>query len=206
MNILTATSKGAATRDAIIDKAYEIARFAGVEGLSIGPLAQAVGMSKSGVFAHFGSREDLQIAVIDSAAARFAQYVMTPAVAQPRGLPRLRAIMQHWFDWVRGNSGGCVLLGSVTEFDDRPGPLRDQVIRNVTRWNEMLERAIRQAIDCGHLRDGDATQYAFELYAIPLTVHHQAGLFGYEQARGHGEAAVERWFAAHAPSTRAPSP
>ena len=87
MNPLTATSKGAATRDAIIEKAYEIARFAGIEGLSIGPLAQAVGMSKSGVFAHFGSREDLQLAVLESAGQRFGEFVLGAALSQPRGLP-----------------------------------------------------------------------------------------------------------------------
>ena len=199
MSSLTATPKGAATRDAIVDRAYEIARFAGVEGLSIGPLARAVGMSKSGVFAHFGSREDLQRAVIEAAATRFGEAVFMPALAQPRGLPRLRAIMHNWFEWVRGNTGGCVLLGSVTEYDDRPGPLRDQVLQNEQRWRDLLGRAIQLAIDCGHLRDGDTGQYAFELYAFPLAVHHEAGLFGFDLARRHGEAAVERWFAAHAP-------
>ena len=199
MNALTATTKGAATRDAIIERAYEIARFSGVEGLSIGPLAQAVGMSKSGVFAHFGSREDLQLAVIESAATRFGEAVLMPALSQPRGLPRLRAVMHHWFEWVRGNSGGCVLLGSVTEYDDRPGPLHDQVTRNEMRWRDVLRRAIELAIECGHLRPGDSEQYAFELYSIPLTVHHQSGLFGYDHARLLGERAVERWFAANSP-------
>lgn len=199
MNALTATSKGTATRDAIIDRAYEIARFSGVEGLSIGPLAQAVGMSKSGVFAHFGSREDLQLAVIEAAAARFAEAVLTPALSQPRGLPRLRAVMHNWFDWIGGNEGGCVLMGSVTEYDDRPGPLRDQVVLNEQRWRDMLRRTIQLAIDAGHLRDGDTAQYAFELYAFPLTVHHEAGLFGYESSRRRGEIAVERWISAHAP-------
>jgi AcrR family transcriptional regulator len=198
MSSLTATSKGAATREAIIDRAYEIARFSGVEGLSIGPLAGAVGMSKSGVFAHFGSREELQLAVIESAATRFGEAVFMPALSQPRGLPRLRALMHNWFEWVRGNSGGCVLLGSVTEYDDRPGPLRDQVMRNEQRWRDLLGGAIQLAIECGHLRAGDTDQYAFELYAFPLAVHHEAGLFGYEQARRHGDAAVERWFASHA--------
>ena len=199
MTALTATSKGAATREAIIDRAYEIARFSGVEGLSIGPLAQAVGMSKSGVFAHFGSREDLQLAVIESAATRFAEAVLVPALALPRGLPRLRALMHHWFEWIRGNAGGCVLMGSVSEYDDRPGPLRDQVVLNETRWREMLRRAIQLAIDAGHLRAGDTEQYAFELYAFPLAVHHEAGLFGYEPSRRRGVAAVDRWLAAHAP-------
>jgi AcrR family transcriptional regulator len=198
MHALTATTKGAATRETIIERAFEIARFAGVEGLSIGPLAQAVGMSKSGVFAHFGSREDLQLAVIEHAATEFGTMVLIPTLSQPRGLPRLRAIMHNWLEWVRRNSGGCVLLGSVTEYDDRPGALRDRVLANEQRWRSMLRRAIQLAIDEGHLRPGDTEQYAFELYAIPLTVHHKAGLFGYEQARALGEKAAERWFAANA--------
>ncbi len=197
MNALTATTKGAATRESIIERAYEIARFSGVEGLSIGPLAQAVGMSKSGVFAHFGSREDLQLAVIESAATRFAEAVLIPALSKPRGLPRLRAVMHNWFEWIRGNAGGCVLMGAVTEYDDRPGALRDQVLLNEQRWRDMLCRTIGLAIDAGQLRAGDTRQYAFELYAFPLAVHHEAGLFGYEDARHRGEAAVERWLAAH---------
>lgn len=200
VNPLTATSKGAATRDAIIDKAYEIARFAGIEGLSIGPLAQAVGMSKSGVFAHFGSREDLQLAVLESAGMRFGEFVLGAALSQPRGLPRLRALMHNWFEWGRLESGGCVLVASVSEFDHRPGPLRDQVFRNERRWRQELQRAAQLAIECGHLRDGDTDQYAFELYAIPLAMLHESGLFGYERARKHGDSALERWFAAHAPS------
>lgn len=200
VNPLTATSKGAATRDAIIDKAYEIARFAGIEGLSIGPLAQAVGMSKSGVFAHFGSREDLQLAVLESAGMLFGEFVLGAALSQPRGLPRLRALMHNWFEWGRLESGGCVLVASVSEFDHRPGPLRDQVFRNERRWRQELQRAAQLAIECGHLRDGDTDQYAFELYAIPLAMLHESGLFGYERARKHGDSALERWFAAHAPS------
>ena len=199
MNALTATSKGAATREAILERAYEIARFAGIEGLSLGPLAQAVGMSKSGVFAHFGSREELQLAVLEAAAARFGEYVLIAALSQPRGLPRLRAIMRNWFEWGRLEAGGCVLVGSVSEYDDRPGPLRDLVVRNEQRWRSELQRAAQLAIDCGHLRDGDTDQYAFELYAMPLAMLHEAGLFGYERARRHGDAALERWIAAHSP-------
>lgn len=200
MSSQTATSKGAATRDSIVARAYDIARASGVEGLSIGPLATAVGMSKSGVFAHFGSREDLQLAVLEEAAQRFGNAVLTPALAQPRGLPRLRAIMEHWFEWVRSTAGGgCVLMASVTEYDDRPGALHDQVMHNERRWRHELARAVQLAIDAGHLAPGDVEQYVFELYAIPLAVHHEAGLFGYDRARRHGDAAVERWIAANSP-------
>lgn len=197
---MTATGKGAATRETILARAHDIACCSGLEGISIGPLAQAVGMSKSGVFAHFGSREDLQLAVLEAAAERFGAAVLVPALAEPRGLPRLRAIMRHWLDWVRNNSAGCVLLGSVTEYDDRPGPLRDQVLRNERRWRDSVARAVQQAVDCGHLRSCDLAQSVFELYAIPLAVHYEAGLFGAEQARQHGDRAIERWIATHAPT------
>jgi AcrR family transcriptional regulator len=158
VNAIATTGKGAATREAILERAHEIACCAGLEGLSIGPLAQAVGMSKSGVFAHFGSREDLQLAVLEAAARRFGDAVLLPALAAPRGLPRLRAIMRRWLDWVRNNAAGCVLLGSVTEYDDRPGPLRDQVLRNERRWRDELARAVRLAVEAGQLRDGDVEQ------------------------------------------------
>lgn len=196
MNAASATqTKGASTRETIVDRAYELARFAGLEGLSIGNLAQAVGMSKSGVFAHFGSREDLQLSVLQSAATRFGEAVLVPALARPRGLPRLRAIMKHWFDFVLRNDGSCVLLGSVIEYDDRPGAMRDLVLENEQGWRAELARAIGQAIECGHLRDGDVGQYVYELYAIALALNQESGLFGHELARRHADAATERWFA-----------
>lgn len=198
MSSPTVTAKGAATHEAILDRAYAIACAGGLEGLSIAPLAQAVGMSKSGVFAHFGSREGLQLAVLDSAAERFGTAVLIAALSQPRGLPRLRAIMRNWFDWVRGSAGGCVLLGAATEFDDRRGPVRDRVLANDRRWRAELQRTIQQAVDAGHLRAGDSGQYVFELFAIALAVHHDAGLYGFDTAHRQGVAAVERWFAAHA--------
>ena len=200
MSNLTATSKGAATREVILDRAYGIASQSGLEGLSIGPLAQVVGMSKSGVFAHFGSREDLQLAVLDSAATRFGEMVLVASLSEPRGLPRLRAIMRNWFEWVRTTVGGCILMAAASEYDDRPGPLRDRVRGNELRWRSALQRAVQLAIDNNDLSAGDAGQYVFELYAIALGVHHDAGLFGYDAARQHGDAAVERWFAAHSPN------
>src|SRR5690606_703885 len=151
-----------------------------------------------GVFAHFGSREGLQLAVLDDAAERFGNAVLIPALSRPRGQPRLRAIMQYWFEWRRLTAGGCVLLGAASEYDDRRGPLRDRVVHNDLRWRAELGRAIEQAVEAGHLAPGDADQRVFELYAIALAVHHDAGLYDYETARRHGEAAVDRWFALHA--------
>lgn len=197
---MTATSKGAATRETIIDRAYGIACSAGLEGLSIGPLAQAVGMSKSGVFAHFGSREDLQLAVLDAAGERFIAHVLRPALKQPRGLPRLQAIMDAWFDWDRHTEGGCVLLSAASEYDDRPGALRDRLIEHDQRWRQEIGRAIRLAVETGELADDtDPDQMAFELYSIALVVHHDAGLFSFELAAERGRRALERLIRSYAP-------
>ncbi|CAG4972872.1 TetR/AcrR family transcriptional regulator [Novilysobacter luteus] len=194
MPALSATSKGAATRDAILDHAYAIACSAGLEGLSIGALAHAVGMSKSGVFAHFGSREDLQLAVLETAAQRFVSHVFQPAVRRPRGLARLRAVIEQWFDWVRHeDDGGCLFLAAVSEYDDRPGPQRDLLLRQDRQWRQALAKAVSLAIEEGELRpDIDVEQLVFEIYALPLLVHHDAGLYGYEAARSRGIRAFER--------------
>lgn len=200
MNLLTATSKGAATREAIIDHAYGIACSAGLEGLSIGPLAQAVGMSKSGVFAHFGSREELQLAVLDAAGERFVSHVLRPALSQPRGLARLRAILEAWFGWVQAE-GGCLLLSAASEYDDRPGALRDHVVAQETRWRQEIARAVGLAVGTGELADDtDPDQMAFELYSLALVVHHDAGLFGFDLAVERGRRALERLFRSYAPT------
>ena len=193
MTPATAPAKGQATRELILDHAYELARVGGLEGLSIGALATGVGMSKSGVFAHFGSREDLQLAVLDAAARRFMTHVLVPALSAPRGLPRLRAIVAQWCEWGREHQSGCVLLTAAGEYDGRDGALHDAVVAQQAGWRGELEKAITQAVTEGHLRaDTDATQLAFEIYALMLGLHHDAGLFGFEQARRHTHAAFER--------------
>ncbi|WP_226468229.1 TetR/AcrR family transcriptional regulator [Luteimonas panaciterrae] len=195
MPVLTATQKGATTREAIIDRAYDIACDSGLEGLSIGPLAQAVGMSKSGVFAHFGSREDLQLAVLDVAVERFTAHVLMPALKAPRGLQRLQAILLYWFDWVRhvNHRGGCVFAAAAVEYDDRPGPLRDRLIQHDNLWRAQLARAVQMAVDSGELpADTDPTQMAFELFGLALAVHHDAGLTGAAPAVERGKRGLDR--------------
>ncbi len=192
MNPSSPSGKGAATRDMIVERAYMIASSAGLEGLSIGPLADAVGMSKSGVFAHFGSREDLQLAVLDLAAQRFGEHTLIPALKAGRGLPRLRAILVHWFDWLGQDRGGCLLLSAVSEYDDRPGPLRDRVLAHHQRWRGELVRAIGLAIASGELRnDIDAEQFAFEVNAIALAVQHDMAIAGYDTAVALGQRMFE---------------
>lgn len=187
------TSKGAATRETIVERALHIARTDGFEGLSIGGIAQAVGMSKSGVFAHFGSREDLQLAVLDAASQRFTQEVFVPAIRERRGLPRLRAILHRWIDWLRAEPGGCPMVSAAIEYDDRPGPIRERVVEYQSRLRRELARAIQMAIDSGELRaDCDPGQLAFELFGVELALHHDARLFGRKDAIARTERAMQR--------------
>jgi len=193
MTIATHPGKRAATRDTILDHAYALARRDGLEGLSIGGLASDVGMSKSGVFAHFGSREDLQLAVLDTGRQRFMTQVLLPALKQPRGLPRLRAIVANWFEWGRKHQSGCVLLSAASEYDGRDGALHDGVVQQQAGWRGELQKTIAQAVELGHLRaDTDAAQLAFEIYALMLGLHHDAGLFGFDEAGQRTRAAFER--------------
>ncbi|MBL8343248.1 MAG: TetR family transcriptional regulator [Rubrivivax sp.] len=166
--------KGQHTRAVILDAALALASQMGLEGLSIGALAEVTKMSKSGVFAHFGSREELQIAVIREYHARFEDEVFFPAIGQPRGLPRLRALFEHWVRRVSVElEAGCIYISGAVEFDDRPGPVRDALADMVRAWHAALARAILGAVEAGHLReDTDAAQMLFELHGLVLALHH----------------------------------
>jgi AcrR family transcriptional regulator len=172
-------SKGTQTRERILDAALEIASREGLEGLTIGMLAEALDMSKSGVFAHFGSREELQIAVIDEYARRFMDAVYYPAIRLPRGLPRLRAMFENWLYRVQHVEipNGCVFISGAVEFDDKEGPVRDRMVLVNRGWQNEMLTAARQAITQGHLqRDCEPEQLVFELYGFMLSLHHDARL------------------------------
>jgi AcrR family transcriptional regulator len=168
--------KGQQTRAAILDAALAMASHMGLEGLSIGALAEVTGMSKSGVFAHFGSREELQISVIREYHRRFEEEVFFPAILEPRGLPRLHALFERWVRRVSVElDSGCIYISGAVEFDDRPGPVRDALVSMVRAWHEALERAIRQAVEAGQLRpDTDPLQMLFEVHGLILALHHDA--------------------------------
>jgi AcrR family transcriptional regulator len=168
--------KGVQTRMAILEKALALATEIGLEGLSIGALAEATHMSKSGVFAHFGSREELQISVIREYFARFEQEIFTPALQAPRGLPRVRALFGNWMKRVAVEiSSGCIFISGAVEFDDRPGPVRDAVAQSVQTWLNAMLRAIEQAKQCGHLiASADEQQIAFEIHGLILALHYEA--------------------------------
>ncbi|MDP1901058.1 MAG: TetR/AcrR family transcriptional regulator [Rubrivivax sp.] len=200
--------KGQQTRAAILDAALSLASHMGLEGLSIGALAEVTQMSKSGVFAHFGSREELQISVIREYHAKFEEEVFAPAIREPRGVPRLRALFERWVRRVSVElDSGCIYISGAVEFDDRPGPVRDALASMVRAWQAALERAIRQAIEAGHLRaDTDPTQMLFELHGLILALHHDARFLRIPGALDRVRAGFERTLSHYAVAPPSPSP
>lgn len=203
--------KGRQTRATILDAALALASHMGLEGLSIGALAEVTQMSKSGVFAHFGSREELQISVVREYHAKFDEEVFRPALKLPRGLPRLRAMFDRWVKRVAVEiDSGCIYISGAVEFDDRPGPVRDALVAMVQTWQRALERAIRIAIGEGHLRaDTDAQQVLFEVHGLILALHHDARFLRHpgavERARTGFEHVLSRYTNPSANPSASPS-
>ena len=168
--------KGQQTKSAIVEAALGLATQIGLEGLSIGALAEVMKMSKSGVFAHFGSREELQISVIREYHHQFEQEVFFPAMNLPRGLPRLQALFNNWMLRTSAEiDSGCLYISGAAEFDDRPGPVRDALASSVKTWLTALHRSVLQARDEKHLaQDTDATQMSFEIHGLILALHYEA--------------------------------
>jgi len=187
-------AKGRQTRAAILDAALALASHTGLEGLSIGALAEVAGMSKSGVFAHFGSREELQIAVVRQYHVKFEDEVFRPAMRAARGLPRLEALVDRWLRRVsREIDSGCIYISGAVEFDDRPGPVRDALVEMVRTWHAAMARAIGTAIAEGHLAaDTDTEQLLFEIHGLILALHHDARFLRRPGAAARARAAFAR--------------
>lgn len=195
-------AKGEETRQAILSRAFELANVVGVSGLSIGRLAEATGLSKSGLFAHFGSKEALEVAVVEEAARQFVQDVMVPALRQPRGEPRVRALFEQWLAW-GGRPGGCFFVGASAELDDRPGPPRDALVRSCKDWIDALATAARIAVTEGHFRsDLDSEQFAFELYGLMMASHTFSRFLREADSLTKTRAAFERLLASSRRSRR----
>ncbi len=161
--------KGERTRQSILERAVDLASVEGLEGLTIGRLADELGMSKSGLFAHFGSKEDLQLATIESARVRFIDSVLRPALKTDRGYPRLMAICRAWLTYVKRGvfPGGCFFAAASFEFDGRPGPVRDAIAKVMDAWIESIEKAVALAQEEGHLdSEIEPAQLAFEINAL----------------------------------------
>src|SRR3954467_14780107 len=171
-----ALQKGQQTKAAIVDAALGLATQIGLEGLSIGALADVTQMSTPGVFAHFGSREELQISVIREYHQRFEQEVFYPALTEARGLPRLRAMFANWMQRTSVEiDSGCIYISGAVEFDDRPGPVRDALALSVMTWHGAMKRAIQSAKAEGHLQaDVEEEQMLFEIHGLILALHYEA--------------------------------
>lgn len=167
-------SKGERTKTTILDHATGLASQVGLTGLTIGVLADDLRLSKSGLFAHFQSKEALQIDVLNHAAQRFSEMVVRPALQEARGAPRLRALFERWLKWENDIAlpGGCIFVAATTELDDRPGPVRDRLVALQREWIKTLRISVRKGVEAGLFRpDADAEQFAQDMYGIMLALH-----------------------------------
>jgi len=193
-------SKAEETRERILDRALVLARHVGLEGVTLGTLATETGLSKSGLYAHFQSKENLQLDILKLAAAQFTDEVFRPAILEARGLPRIRFIFEGWLDWVR-LPGGCLFTAASAELDDQPGPARDELVRQQKLLLGSLEKAAQIAVSAGHLRRGlDTAQFAFELHSIVVGYHHLHRLLADPRAESRARKAFEALIARSLPT------
>lgn len=190
--------KGQATRQRIVSHALKLAGVRGLAGVTIGDLAQDLGISKSGLFAHFRSKEQLQLEILDAAARDFAQHVFAPALEKPRGTERLSAVFDNWLQWIRSNRipGGCIFIAGAMEWDDREGPVRDCI----AHWFEQLEAGLKRAVSLcvteGHLRpDLDVEGFVFDMHGVMLKFHLNSRLLHSAKASSRAREAFERLLA-----------
>ena len=180
------TEKGTQTREAILDRAVDLASVEGLEGLTIGRLASELRMSKSGLFAHFGSKQELQLATIEAAGARFRRTVVEPALERPEGAERLRALVGRYLDEVDTYTGGCFWAATSAEYDDRPGPVRDAIAASLDTWLAALEREARKA-GVEHPK-----RLAFEMYSLVMGANSRYRLTGDKRVFGYAREAIEQ--------------
>ena len=201
-------SKGETTRAVILKAALKHASVAGFEALTIGVLAAETGLSKSGLFAHFGSKEELQIATLDEAVRRFNEVALMPALAAPRGLKRLTALVESWLTWTqRCDLKGCPMMTAAQEFDDKSGPVREAVVEHMQRLNDGLVKSIQAAIINGELAaDTDAEQIAFEMFGIISSTYRSRNLFQDKNANLRARKAFARLMQSCLPRQLMPAP
>jgi AcrR family transcriptional regulator len=157
------------TKRAILQKGLEMASHLSLEALTIGLLAKELNMSKSGLFAHFKSKENMQLEILDYAAQHFARDVILPALKVERGIPRIRAIVDNWVKWGSKFTGGCIFVDATTEFNDRPGNIQNRLFDQQRQWVDILRRIGESAIKAGDIKpESDCEQFAYELYSLVL--------------------------------------
>ncbi len=187
-------SKGEETRAVILKAALRHASVAGYDALTIGVLAEQTGMSKSGLFAHFGSKEELQIATLDEAVRRFNEAAFMPALSAPRGLKRLIALFDNWLAWTaRADLSACPMMVASTEFDDREGAMRDAVVEHMQRLHQSLVKSVEMTIQTGEFAaDTDSEQFAFEVFGVISSCYRSRSLFRDKDANTRAKRAFDR--------------
>jgi len=196
---LAEPKKGLMTKALILHAALGIASKSGLEGLTIGTIAEIVNMSKSGVFAHFGSREELQVEVVRAYHQGFEEQVFAPALSKPKGLPRLKQMIDSWLKMsVGGDTSSCFFISGAAEYDDRPGIVRDELVRSVEDWRAAMLRAIKESITAGHLKKSvNADALLFQLYSIVLGVHHDSRFLGHSKSLTTANKLIKEIFASN---------
>jgi len=186
-------TKGEDTKRIILNEGLEMATQLSLESVSIGNLAKATRMSKSGLFAHFQSKENLQIEILKHAGELFAEGVVIPALMEKAGIPRIKAIVNNWITWSSKLTGGCIFVSSSTEFTDRPGKVRDYILKQQEDWIDSLRRIARSAIHIGDFReDIDCDQFAFDLYSLLLGFHLYYKMLNNAETKNRQAVALER--------------
>ena len=186
--------KGELTRQAILEQATKVASKVGLAGLTIGNLAEQAELSKSGLYAHFRSKESLQLQVLEHASALFIEHVMRPALLAPRGETRVRALFEHWLKWCSGSAlpGGCLFFAAAAELDDQPGPVRDHLVRNQRDLQDSVAQIFRTGIKEGAFRaDADADQFANDLQSVMLGYSYNCRLLKDPQSEARARRAFD---------------
>jgi len=185
-------TKGEDTKEMILDIGLDLASQVGLEAVSIGELAKATGMSKSGLFAHFQSKENLQCEILKYAGQRFSEGVVIPALRSQAGIARIQALVDNWISWTAKITGGCIFVQASNDFKDRPGKVREFLLLQQDAWIDSLRRIAQSAIRVGHFRqDTDCDQFAFELYSLLLGFHLYYKLLKSEDTKDRQQSALE---------------
>ncbi len=190
--------KGEATREAIVGEALSQAIVLGLDGISVGGVSQSLSLSKSGVFAHFKSKEALQLDILNAAAAQFRSAVIDPALREVEGLPRLRRLFARYLDWMKdgAGAGGCLFVSAAQEYDDRPCAVRDRLVAILSDWRWVIRRVASDAVARDSLRsDADLEQIAFEFFGLALSYQQSLRLMGTPDAEARAMLGFDRMLA-----------
>ncbi|UCD90754.1 MAG: TetR/AcrR family transcriptional regulator [Desulfobacterales bacterium] len=186
-------TKGKDTKLSILEAGLDMASQLGLESVTIGALAKATNMSKSGLFAHFQSKENLQVEILNYAAQLFSEGVIIPALIAEAGIPRIKALVDNWINWTAELKGGCIFVSASTDFSDRPGKVKKVLLQQQNEWIDSLRRIAQSAVRTGDFReDIDYDQFAFDLYSLLLGFHLYYTMLDDTQTRKHQETALDR--------------